>query len=138
MTNNTDVDFASNRTFSERSRNRPAYVVLISSLLRKSPRYLSGAVIAVLLMLIWYTSQSQIIQSNASRGIAPSVARLIAVATEQREQLHRDDVLLDLMLEHPWDRSKPVHARFYYISNGAKVWAFTQYPDPDKYYQLSF
>jgi hypothetical protein len=53
-------------------------------------------------------------------------------------QVARDDIILDLMLDEPWVRDRKVYAHFYLISNGSKVWSFTQYPDPDKEYELSF
>jgi hypothetical protein len=56
----------------------------------------------------------------------------------QTEKVARDDVLLNLFLEHPWVREKKVYHRWYIISNGETVHAFTQYPDPDKTYQLSY
>ena len=55
-----------------------------------------------------------------------------------KKMIQRDDILLNLFLERPWERDKKVYHRWYIISNGSEVHAFTQYPNPDKTYQLNY
>jgi hypothetical protein len=60
-------------------------------------------------------------------------------AERLKAEVARDDKLIDHMNgPDVWDRSKPMKARWYYISNGDKVWVYTQQPKADVNYQLSF
>jgi hypothetical protein len=68
----------------------------------------------------------------------PTAASQFAVIMKYRQMIERDDRALTHMLGGKWDRSKPIKARSYLLSNGGEVWAFTQTPRADRHYELSF
>jgi hypothetical protein len=84
----------------------------------------------LVIVIIGYSTAQSLINSE-------KLDEQIARVAELEEMIERDDILLNLFLEHPWQRELPVHHRWYPISTGTAN-AFTQFPDPDKTYQLSY
>ena len=66
------------------------------------------------------------------------VSRQFAVIMKYRQMVERDDKALAHMLGGKWDRSKPLMARSYLLSNGGVTWAYSQAPRKDREYELSF
>ena len=123
---NGNVIYASGN-FQRRTTVRTMTVLVSSSRWSNVLRYTAGAVFGSLLAVGLVSPP--IVSTDSTTAFYQTV-------TAYKTQIARDDVLLDLMLGG-WDRSKPVHARHYYISNGSKVWSFTQ-EDSGDLYELSF
>jgi hypothetical protein len=91
---------------------------------------------AIFCIIINVSCLFSLYNSTVTRG--KTIVELQAELAIEQEKVARDDIILNKMLELPWDRNLPVHHRWYFISTGDTVHAFTQYPNPDKYYQLSY
>jgi hypothetical protein len=99
-----------------------------SNPLSNSLRYLLGILMGLLLASLLI----------AQPTIVPNADSQFAVIMKYRQMIERDDRALTHMLDGKWDRSKPIKARSYLLSNGGEVWAFTQTPRADRAYELSF
>ena len=113
------------QTIWPRPTNAARYAVPILSEYPKVSRYLIGFVLGLTISFMLPASPER------------QTVNQFAVVETYKQMIRRDDKILDLMLIG-WDRSLPVYARWYFTSRMNKTWAFTQHPDPDRYYQLRF
>ncbi len=94
----------------------------------RSVRYLLGILMGLLLASLLI----------APPATVPSADPQFAVIMKYRQMIERDDKALAHMLGGKWNRSKPLMARSYLLSNGGEVWSYSQTPREDREYKLSF
>jgi hypothetical protein len=95
---------------------------------------------------VGFISWGIVIAEKTEERLMATVAEQAELIAEQDAMITRDNVIISRMLNDTddesvivwWDRSLPVYSRWYLLSIGEKVHTFTQHPDPDKFYQLSF